>query len=376
MVAIWLRVTAVLALALSAGCASRHVDVTPETAKPSVSDLLTWEPNRVWGFEAKGAVLDWDVTRQWMSSTVGLPTVLDRDGKILMWFVGYQGGHDPSDLIVKKIGLAESLDGLRFSIANEGRPVLGPGLEGQFDSHSVSHPFVVEGRDAGGRPELWMYYAGCDGRRSANQVRVEQIGLAKSRDGATWTRAQEDPVVANGRPGEIDSIQAAGPFVLRRGGRFEMWYGAYDGKHRIAFATSEDGVVWTKHGAVSGLRGPDAGEVGPSVDFDGTRYLMFYNSVEGTQWLLYAATSTDGENWVPAHGGQPAVADAPAWSFAYARPPGNNSCVHLSNLLFRPGMAHAWYMGEDESTQRIGLLKFSRKPTAPGHIEDRARPNR
>lgn len=352
----------VWAVGLTAGCAIKRVDLTSGTPWPAVSELLRWQVTRVWGPDAKGAVLDWDSTREWMSSTVGLPTVLDRGGRILMWFAGYaKAPDDPHAIIAKQVGLAESRDGIHFNLLNDGLPVLGPNPAGGFDAHSVSHPFVLDAEDDAGRPELWMYYAGAEGRQSANFVRVEQIGLAKSRDGITWTREQESPVVANGKPGEIDSIQAAGPFVLRHGNRFEMWYGAYDDKHRIAFATSPDGIAWTKHGAVTGLRGADAGELGPSVYFDGTQYLMFYNSVQGTQWLLYAATSTDGQNWVPAYDGRPVVADAPSWSFAHAAPPGNNSCVHPSGLLFRPGFALAWYMGEDESTQRIGLLKFSRK---------------
>ena len=49
-----------------------------------------------------------------------------------------------------------------------------------------------------------------------------------------------------GPKGSSDSIQATGMHVLRIDNKFVMWYGAYNGLHTLAMATSPDGLRWTK----------------------------------------------------------------------------------------------------------------------------------
>jgi predicted GH43/DUF377 family glycosyl hydrolase len=290
---------------------------------------------------------------------VALPSVLRHDGHLKMYFAGAERTGNPY-LSRVQIGLAESTDGMHFRVANAGQPVLTPGPTGTFDSHGVSHPFVLEvPQPTGDGSELWMYYVGADGTQGANGVRVERIGLARSRDGLTWQRLPA-PVVDAGSAAEPDSSQAASPSVLRSGSGFHMWYGAYDGVHRIAYATSPDGVGWTKHGVVQGLRGPAAGELGPAVFFDGRQYFMLYNSVdrEAHEWKLFAATSDDGRHWSAAFEGRPVVGDAPDWTFATAGR-GRNSAVHASQLVPTPSGWLVFYTGEDKaSLQRIGALQF------------------
>lgn len=349
----------VVVLLLPPGCGGGVAP--PVEPQPSVDELLAFRAERVWGPEAYGAILDVAAEPSWMSEAVALPSVLRRDGRILMFFAGAEKTGNPY-LSRVQIGLAESADGYRFHIANGGRPVLTSGPEGAFDSHSVSHPVVLQrtgDREAGPRT-LWMYYVGADGTQGANDVRVERIGLARSEDGLHWRR-EARPVLDIGPKGSVDSSQAASPFVLQGGGLFHMWYGAYDGAHRIAYATSQDGLHWTKRGAVRGLRGAEAGELGPSVYFDGRRYLMFYNSVDplAHEWKLYAAVSDEGLAWSAAHGGDPVVSDAPDWTFAAAGR-GRNSAVHPSRLLPSPDGMLSYYAGEDKaSILRIGLLRFN-----------------
>ena len=323
------------------------------TATPSVESILGSTPARVWGEQARGSVVAIAAHRPWMRDAVGVPTALWHDGRVLMYF----GGVEPTDdayVARVRVGVAESADGLHFRLANGGEPVFAEAGAGAFDSHSVNHPFVLE---VGG--QLWMYYAGADGTKGANSARVERLGLARSEDGITWQRDPR-PVMDLGAAGEIDSTQVASPCVLRTPDGFRMWYGAYDGHHRIAYATSADGLRWVRHGAVHGLRGADSGELGPSVYFDGRRYLILYNSVDASaqQWKLYAATSDDGMNWTPAYDGRTVIEDAPAWTFAVAGR-GRNSAVHLSQLIMVRGRLLAYYMAEDEhSLQRIGALVF------------------
>ena len=322
-------------------------------AAVSIDQLLASAPQRIYAERWRGAVLQGTAARAWMNEAVGLPTAIADGELIRMYFVGLQKT-DNAYVSRARIGLAESTDGLSFQIANGGNPVFAEGPAGSFDSHSVSHPCVMRVNG-----EYWMYYAAADGTQGANGVRIERLGLARSKDGLTWVRSSK-PVLDLGAAGAVDSSQVASPSVLRTSRGFEMWYGAYDGAHRIAYATSADGIAWTRHGAVSGLRGADAGELGPSVYHDGTRYLMFYNSVDrdAAEWRLYAATSTDGRAWTPAFRGEAVVPPAPPATFAEAGR-GRNNAVHLSELIARPDGLLAYYTGEDlTTTQRIGAIRF------------------
>jgi predicted GH43/DUF377 family glycosyl hydrolase len=81
------------------------------------------------------------------------------------------------------------------------------------------------------------------------------IGYATSLDGVTWTKypsnAAPAPVVTHGQPGSADSFAAADPTVLHDGSVWKMWYTGDDSsKKRIAYATSSDRVTWAKGGKV------------------------------------------------------------------------------------------------------------------------------
>ena len=76
------------------------------------------------------------------------------------------------------------------------------------------------------------------------------IGYATSSDGVTWTK-HPGAVLGHGPPGSADSFAAADPTVLHDGSVWKMWYTGDDSsKKRIAYATSPDGVTWAKGGKV------------------------------------------------------------------------------------------------------------------------------
>ena len=60
-----------------------------------------------------------------------------------------------------------------------------------------------------------------------------------------------------GDPGDPDSVNAAGGFVMFDDGIYKMWYNGLDGTYiKIMYATSSDGLTWTKHGVVVDLGDP------------------------------------------------------------------------------------------------------------------------
>jgi hypothetical protein len=351
---------ALLLMALTACCIGGPGAPGSRAASPprTVEALLGMTFRRIPGGETGGAVLDTGAEDSWRGQAVGMPTVYF-DGKTYrMWFAGgarVRSGESPY-IPRESIGLATSPDGIRWTLANEGRPVLGPGAPGKFDRHSVGHPFVLRV----GRAYM-MWYGGCDGSQARNQVRIERIGLAISQDGINWTRANDgNPVVDVGPAGSIDSIQATGCHVLHRPDGFVMWYGAYGGLHSLARATSPDGIRWTRADGgkpVTGLAGRE--QLGPSVYFDGGRYLLFYSSNLDGQWVMLAATSTDGVRWEPALGGKPVLGPPPPDSFGTAGR-GSNHSVHPSQFLIQGGRVRVWYSAEASAPpnlQRIGLME-------------------
>lgn len=347
-----------------------------------INSILTANFKRVAGTETGGASIYPDATSTWFDHTVGSPTV-DFDGKTWrMWFVGLSMTDDPGIPygFNERIGLATSSDGVRWKISNAGRPVLDYGAKGRFDDAGLSHPFVLRVGD-----QYMMWYGGIDGRTGKDvgvdpaHVRVEQIGLATSTDGIHWKRANNgEPVLSIGSKGSIDSVQATGCHVIRRGDEFVMWYGAYNGTHTIGLATSTDGIYWQKQNGGRSLPGLHGGkQLGPSVYFDGRRYLMLYNTTRktpngGTQWTLYAATSKNGIQWKPARDNNPLLGPAPPGNFGSADgKTGNNHAVHPTKMIIHGDRIRIWYGAEGNKPRpgkryapsAIGLMEVPLKPT-------------
>jgi predicted GH43/DUF377 family glycosyl hydrolase len=252
--------------------------------------------------DAAGSVLGPTASEQLDSDGVDDPTVARVGSGYVMWYSGTaEDGSGPA------IFTATSPDGRQWARANGGDPVL-TGTSGAFDEHGVSGPDVVY--DASAAPPYRMYYAGRGAVFGA-------IGMATSSDGVTWTKhdddatpAPTDAVLEHGEAGSADSFAAADPSVIRDGATWKLWYTGDDSsKKRIAYATSPDGVAWTKGGKVIAPEDPGAnanysfGAFAPSVfklADDSYRMLLTGRKlVSGTtfQTKIMDATSQDGIEW-------------------------------------------------------------------------------
>ena len=207
------------------------------------------------------------------------PDVRVETGLHRMWYGGQgRDGHD-------RIHLAESKDGLNWVRR-------GVVLDNGKANH-VNDPSVVKVDGA-----YFMHYT-----RAGAGV-VDEIALATSKDGIAWE--PKGVVLKPGREGEWDSLLVGRPSVLHEGGTFKMWY---DGRkdlppgapaegvpksptssRSVGYATSKDGIRWTKHPR-NPVLGADAG--GVDVERVGDGYVLVYESHEGTK----AATSDDGISW-------------------------------------------------------------------------------
>jgi predicted GH43/DUF377 family glycosyl hydrolase len=144
------------------------------------------------------------------------------------------------------IGLATSPDGRHWSRMGN-TPVLSPGNPGDWDGLFVGDPTVVYDGTT-----YYMWYSGVD---TTWKVR---IGLATSPNGLVWTKYSGNPVLDGGSVYSWEGYNVGVPSVMKRNGTFEMWYNGVsyfdllDGNIdtiKIGYATSPDGMNWTKYHA-------------------------------------------------------------------------------------------------------------------------------
>ncbi len=230
-----------------------------------------------------------------------------------------------------------SVEGAVFAVAGQGCGGTGT----SFDTSEIFPPMVLHdtasaalpcenGRTSGACYRMW--YVGVDGSGT------RRIGHALSPDGITWTRyigtgAGGSVFGPSGVAGDFDSTGVSTMVVVRDGGTFRMWYsgfgntGAIEG---IGYATSPNGITWTRVPGTAGTAAPNRNAVlverGGSADFDqeyivaptviideaspatpcengrtsGRCFRMWYegvNNVSAYTFSIGHALSPDGVNW-------------------------------------------------------------------------------
>jgi predicted GH43/DUF377 family glycosyl hydrolase len=229
------------------------------------------------------------------------PRVAKVGSTYVMWYSGTaEDGSGPA------IFMATSSDGLAWTRANGGKPVL-QGTLGAFDADGVYGPDIIYDPADVATPYR-MYYGG-------ESATFGGIGYASSVDGVTWLKYSglgglfPTPVLDHGTPGSADSFSATDPSVMKDGSVWKMWYTGDDSnKKRIAYATSSDGIHWAKGGKVVAPEDPGVsaniafGAFAPTVWKTASGYSMLLTGrklVSGStfQTKIMATTSTDGIAW-------------------------------------------------------------------------------
>lgn len=196
-----------------------------------------------------------------------------------------------------------------------------------YDSRYAIAPCVIKDNST-----YKMWYSGNDGTNG-------HVMYASSPDGIAWAKYG---MVMN-HDMSYDLAGASDPCVLKVGGVYRMWYTAYDGTtYRIAYATSTDGIAWTKHGVV--INAGWAGELHtalPMVMLEDGIYKMWYgNYVSG--YNTNYATSADGVNWT---------------TLGMVLPYGETYAelgIYSPDVIKMDGRYHMWYSGKSSSgTVRI-----------------------
>ena len=206
-----------------------------------------------------------------------------------MWYAGV-----PENEFAQRIYLATSTDGTTWT--KEPAPVLGLGDSGSFDSRQLTKPSVIYDAANIAAP-FRMWYAAEDETEGG-------VGYATSLDGRTWTKVARG-ACRRASPACADSYRVMQPCVLIDNGVYFMWYTADDSNNRrVAYATSTDGLVWTRGGVVFdvGTGNYSQGAFAPAVVRTASGFHMLFTGnkiVAGTdiQSKLINADSADGLTW-------------------------------------------------------------------------------
>ncbi|HPM41005.1 MAG TPA: hypothetical protein PLY45_01040 [bacterium] len=270
--------------------------------------------------------------RMWFSDGAGIGTAESGDGiawsegadcagllnphhaKILYDAGGFGGGAgapryriwywDTSKLYtVAAIRTADSDDGVNW--ANDraigqdaAREIItGAGVGWNRGSYGPVHLFYQPGKqNAGADPfdyEYVMYYDGTTGA-------FEQVGLAYSADGDTWTRFGDGPVLASGSSWEgawgaadpwDSSYSGFGSVIRDAEGKFHFWYsgGSTSMDMGIGYASSDDGVIWVRDAAPLVYKTPGTWyskrAYTPAVLYDAGRFSRRGDNSEFKMWF-------------------------------------------------------------------------------------------
>ena len=146
---------------------------------------------------------------------------------------------------------AKSIDGLNWIPSNNVKGKESVALDinaNAWDNHLEAVTVLKQGN------ETWMYYCGYpeEADVAGTIVAEGEIGLAKSSDNVTFTRAFSDPILTLGTTNSKDANALFSPTIIKEGNTYYMFYVGYCIENctpafiGILGATSTDGENWTK----------------------------------------------------------------------------------------------------------------------------------
>jgi predicted GH43/DUF377 family glycosyl hydrolase len=249
-----------------------------------------------------------------------------------------------------------------------GNPVLVTGAVLSWDETLVGAACVIY---EGSTYKMW--YTGGDADGSLN------IGYATSPDGINWIKDfVNNPVLSHsGNIDDWDGFAAAAPWVINDGGTYKMWYTGVKGLvTQIGYATSPDGVNWTKYGSnpvlpIGAFSEWDQNNVALScVIKDGSVYKMWYTGRTGSGMsignvAIGYATSPNGTIWIKEASNPVLIKSATATDFdgnavlaACVTKSGTNYTMYYTGLTVNLGANQA-RIGKATSTDGMVWNKSS-----------------
>lgn len=151
-------------------------------------------------------------------------------GKLLLYFATRDPSMTTQMVGVASADLSSDFGPEAWTQLKDG-PVLRPELA--WERKCIEAPSIVQRGDM-----LFMFYAG------GYNNEPQQVGVASSRDGVTWTRVSRDPLLANGRLGEWNASESGHPGIFADAdGKTWLFYQGND-DHGKTWLLSRVGIVW------------------------------------------------------------------------------------------------------------------------------------
>ncbi|MBI3005477.1 MAG: T9SS type A sorting domain-containing protein [Ignavibacteriales bacterium] len=293
----------------------------------------------IWMKYTGNPIMDVGPSGAWDGRAAAPTRVILEDSVYKMWYTGWDGS---ANFLYLRTGYATSPNGITWT-KHSNNPVLsyGPAL---WDGSVASHGYVLH--TASGY-KMWYF---------GEQSSVRRIGYASSENGITWTKYVNNPLLDVGPPGSWDERALIYPSVLGPDsvGAYKMWFYGFNaaGTQRIGYAIATNESTWTKHpgNPVLNVSGSwDAVHAGyPRVIYDGGTYKMWYSgSASGSAFRSIGyATSPDGIIWTkwPQN---PVFQSGQAGSWDAVR-------VHAGEVMSDGNLFRMWYWGYDGANFRTG----------------------
>jgi predicted GH43/DUF377 family glycosyl hydrolase/predicted esterase len=284
--------------------------------------------------------------------------VYQNNPRLINWLFNQQAPTLPLQDPVYPLGTQTNLSipPIDFTYSSS-QPVFSFGAPGTWDKAGVRAPAIIQDGDT-----VRMWYLGYDGNSP-----LRQIGYAWSLDGTIWYRYANNPVISPTYSWENGVVAPC--CVIKENNTFKLWYVANPKAGLLAaigYATSTDGINWTKHPNPVFLPGTstdwDYVNVGRlTVINDGDQYLMWYATGNGmTHYQIGLATSVDGINWVKYNDPQtneiPYINSDPVISFRSCS--GDWQDVENPSVIKNGSGYHMLYCGSD-SYESLVYYAFS-----------------
>lgn len=267
------------------GAQTTPTSLPTETPRPLGT---TWP----WTFSPRNPVLDIVPHSLWENSAVYDPCVVRLDdGALWMWYS--TRGTKPFS-----IALAIDQSGTGDQWVRVGStPVLTPDPPERYPYGAITRPSVVK------TPDGWrMFYSTAWASGGAGAA---WIGMATSTDGIHWQK-HGAPVLTPTAAWEKQALQCPNVLYDAQRGRYLLWYcgGDFYEPDAVGFATSPDGVSWTRASSnpifapTTGWEGYKVGSF--QVHGVGDWYYAFYNAFQRSPFRSHVgmARSRDGiTNW-------------------------------------------------------------------------------
>lgn len=281
-------------------------------------------------------------TSGWDANIVWSHDVMWDDGLYKMWYAGHAGSSGPWS-----IGYATSEDGKTWTRYANNPVIVGDGTK--WYGTQLWAPRVVK------VDSVFHIYFGSNGSKVT--------GHASSSDGVNWTLTAT-PVLEKGGITDWDGGKVSPVDVLHDTSGFKMWYNGNDVNLNgaVGYATSDDGINWTKsdHNPIlepqaAGKWDSDPAFYAGSVVYNGKFYYMQYLGNDGTKYSqIGRAYSLNGEYWLRVTKDEPEVAYGPTGSW-------NDDACFYPSVVLHGGEYHMWYNGTsvaDPNNWRIGYAKW------------------